>query len=279
MAQQFKGGYELTSVWFDALRDGLAVAGHRATSDTLTAASLRVAYFGDLFRPAGALAAGEPPFSAADIRPGLEQDLLAELYKAAIEHDPSLAPPPGSMGSGRVAVQVMVERLLRSATFARMAQRGFIGNLKQVTAFLTDCSVKESALVRVHEEVSDDTRVLIGHSLGSVVAYEYLCRQQPPSIELLVTLGCPLGIPNLVFDRLTPPPAMGRGAWPGTVARWVNVADPDDIVALRKQLAPLFPAPLGQAVEDHLVDNGDQPHAVSRYLNAAPTGAALGRAL
>lgn len=279
MAQQFKGGYELTSVWFDALRDGLAVAGHRATADTLSAATLRVAYFGDLFRPAGALAAGEPPFSAADIRPGLEQDLLAELYKAAIETDPSLAPPPGSMGSGRVAVQVMVERLLRSATFARMAQRGFIGNLKQVTAFLTDCSVKESALVRVHEEVSDDTRVLIGHSLGSVVAYEYLCRQQPPSIELLVTLGCPLGIPNLVFDRLTPPPATGRGAWPGTVARWVNVADPDDIVALRKQLAPLFPAPLGQAVEDHLVDNGDQPHAVSRYLNAAPTGAALGRAL
>jgi hypothetical protein len=279
MAQQFKGGYELRSVWFDALRDGLAGAGHGATADALAAASLRVAYFGDLFRPTGALAAGEPPFSTADIRPGPEQDLLAELYEAAIEHEPSLAPAPGSMGSERVAVQVMLERLLRSATFSRVAQRGFIGNLKQVTAFLTDCSVKESALVRVHEEVTGDTRVLIAHSLGSVVAYEYLCRYQPPSIELLVTLGCPLGIPNLVFDRLTPAPARGRGAWPGTVAGWVNVADPDDIVALRKQLAPLFPASQGRAVEDYLIDNGDQPHAISRYLNAAPTGAALGRAL
>ena len=85
--------------------------------------------------------------------------------------------------------------------------------------------------------------MLIGHSLGSVVAYEYVCRYRPPSVELLVTLGSPLGIPKLVFDRLTPVPADGAGAWPGPVAGWVNVADPDDIVALRKQLAGLFPGP------------------------------------
>ena len=279
IAQQFKGGYELGSVWFDALRDGLAAAGCGATADTLTPASLRVAYFGNLFRPTGAMPAGEPPFSATDIRPGPEQALLAELYEAAIEEDPSLAPPAGAMGAGRVAVQVMLERLLQSATFARVAQRGFIGNLRQVTAFLADRSVKESVLARINEEVSGDTRVLVGHSLGSVVAYEYLYRYQPPSIELLVTLGCPLGIPNLVFDRLTPAPANGRGAWPGMVAGWVNVADPDDIVALRKQLAPLFSTPQGEAVEDHLVDNGDEPHAISRYLNAVPTGAALGGVL
>ena len=82
---------------------------------------------------------------------------------------------------------------------------------------------------------------VIGHSLGSVVAYEYLCRYQPASVELLVTLGSPLGIPNLVFDRLTPAPSSGAGAWPGAVADWVNVADPDDIVALRKHLAAAVP--------------------------------------
>ena len=121
---------------------------------------------------------------------------------------------------------------------------------------------------------------MIGHSLGSVVAYEYLCRYQPSSVELLVTLGSPLGIPNLVFDRLTPAPAGGAGAWPGTVAGWVNVADPDDIVALRKQLAGLFPGPRrGTAVDDRLVDNGDQPHAIDRYLNARQTGSALGHVL
>lgn len=95
-----------------------------------------------------------------------------------------------------------------------------------------------------------------------------------------MTLGSPLGIPNLVFDRLTPAPAGGAGAWPGAVAGWVNVADPDDVVALRKQLAGLFPGPGGgTAVDDRLVHNGDQPHAVDRYLNARETGSALGHVL
>jgi hypothetical protein len=280
IAQQFKGGYQLGTVWFDALRDGLAAAGYRAAGDALAPGDLQVAYFGDLFRPTGALAAQEPPFSAADVQPGPERDLVTELYRAAVAQDPSLGPPAGAMGPGRAAVQVMLERLLRSSTFARVAQRAFIGNLKQVTRFLTDRSAKDLALARVREEVGQGTRVLIGHSLGSVVAYEYVCRYRPPSVELLVTLGSPLGIPGLVFDRLTPVPADGRGAWPGSVAGWVNVADPNDFVALRKQLARLFPGPSpGQAVNDRLVDNGDQPHAIDRYLNARQTGSALGDVL
>ena len=280
IAQQFRGGYQLGTVWFDALRDGLATAGYRPTADALTPADLRVAYFGDLFRPGGAMAVQEPPFSAADVQPGPERDLLIELYQAAVAQDRSLGPPAGAMGPGRAAVQVMLERLLRSATFARVAQRAFIGNLKQVTRFLGDRLVKDLVLARVHEQMGESTRVLIGHSLGSVVAYEYVCRYQPPSVRLLVTLGSPLGIPGLVFDRLTPIPADGRGAWPGAVAGWVNVADPNDIVALRKQLAELFPGPSpSKAVDDRLVDNGDQPHAVDRYLNARQAGSALGDVL
>lgn len=184
------------------------------------------------------------------------------------------------MGRGVAAVQVMVERLLRSDTFAGVAQRAFIRDLKQVSSFLNDPSVKEAVLARVGEWVDADTRVLIGHSLGSVVAYEYLCRYQPSSVELLVTLGSPLGIPNLVFDRLTPCPVAGAGTWPGEVVTWVNVADPGDVVALRKDLAPLFPGRSGgKAVSDRRVDNGNEPHAVDRYLNASPTGSALGELL
>jgi hypothetical protein len=280
IAQQFRGGYQLQTVWFDALRDGLTAAGYWAAADALAPGDLRVAFFGDLFRPGGAMAAQEPPFSAADVQPGLEHDLLAELYRAAVGQDPSLGPPVGSMGPGRVAVQVMVERLLRSETFAKVAQQAFIGNLKQVTRFLTDRSVKQLVLDRVNEQMGEGTEVLISHSLGSVVAYEYLCQYRPPSVKLLVTLGSPLGIPNLVFDRLTPVPAEHRGAWPGAVAGWVNVADPNDVVALRKQLAGLFPGPSqGQTIDDRQIDNGDQPHAIDRYLNARQTGSALGDVL
>ena len=279
VAQQFTGGYRLGSLWYDALRDGLAAAGYRRAADRLVPADLRVAFFGDLFRPAGAMAAREPPYSAADIEAGLERDLLVEFYLAAVEHEPALGAPEGSMGRVGVSSQVMLERLLRSRAFARVAQRAFIGNLKQVTGFLTSEPVKNLVIERVHEQVDDGTRVLIGHSLGSVAAYEYLCRYQPPSVELLVTLGSPLGIPHLIFDRLTPAPVGGVGAWPGTVAGWTNVADPDDVVALRKQLAGLFSYAGRHEVEDRLVDNSDQPHAVDRYLSAKETGSAVGNVL
>jgi hypothetical protein len=116
--------------------------------------------------------------------------------------------------------------------------------------------------------------------LGSIVAYEFMTRFAPPQVELLITLGSPLGIPNLVFDRLTPAPVDGVGAWPGAASRWVNVADKNDVVALRKKLAPLFAATNVEAVvEDHLVDNGKDPHGIGPHLNALPTGQALGAAL
>jgi hypothetical protein len=73
---------------------------------------------------------------------------------------------------------------------------------------------------------------------------------------------------------------MGAGAWPSGLPGWVNVADPDDVVALRKELAGLFPgrAP-GVALDDRSVDNGDEPHAVDRYLNAKQAGSAIGDVL
>ena len=56
---------------------------------------------------------------------------------------------------------------------------------------------------------------MVGHSLGSVVAYEALCAHPEWPVRALVTLGSPLGIRNLIFDRLVPAPAAGdsgRGA-------------------------------------------------------------------
>jgi hypothetical protein len=279
IGQQFRGGYQLATAWFDAVRDGLRLAGFGEVAAGLTAGDLRVSFFGDLFRPSGAMAGQGPPYTAAHISSDAERDLLAAWYEAAVAQDESLGQPTGALGAGRASVQVMLAGLARWRAAARVAERAFIGDLKQVIAFLHDPQVKENVLARVQAEMASDTRVLIGHSLGSVVAYEYLCSYQPPGVELLITAGSPLGIPNVVFDQLTPPPVIGTGTWPGTVASWVNVADPDDIVALRKDLAPLFPGPAGQQVSDRRVDNGNEPHAGERYLNTRETGSALGDVL
>lgn len=93
------------------------------------------------------MAAGDPPYTAADLQPGLERDLLAVFFKAAVDQEPTLAPSEGGMAAGRVAALVMLNRLARSKTFARVAQRAFIGNLKQVSAFLTDPAMKQNVLI------------------------------------------------------------------------------------------------------------------------------------
>lgn len=91
--------------------------------------------------------------------------------------------------------------------------------------------------------------------------------------DVLVTLGSPLGIPNLIFDALTPKPENGVGAWPN-VKQWFNIADKGDIVALEKNLAPLF-----GSVIDELVHNGWTSHLVTNYLTARETGQAIATGL
>ena len=95
-----------------------------------------------------------------------------------------------------------------------------------------------------------------------------------------VTLGSPLGIPNVIFDQLVPQPAAGRGVWPKRIAKWTNVSDDGDIVALVKKLGPLFG---GVLVDSELIDirihNGATAHDVKPYLTAAETGAAICHAL
>ena len=112
----------------DALRGGLEAAGHRATADRVYDSDVRVAFYGDLFRPSGAMG-GTAPFTASDIKPGPERGLLEAWYAAALDKEPALGPPPDAMGAGRVAVQVMLDRLLRSRPLAGVAKRAFIGNL------------------------------------------------------------------------------------------------------------------------------------------------------
>ena len=115
----------------------------------LAPADVRVAFFGDLFRPPGTMAAAEPPYLGCGYRARPGTGPADGVLEAAVAQDPLAGRAGGGDGPGQGRVQVMLERLARSATFARVAQRAFIGNLKQVTAFLTDPAVKQDVLARV----------------------------------------------------------------------------------------------------------------------------------
>ncbi|MDX3842035.1 hypothetical protein [Streptomyces europaeiscabiei] len=84
--------------------------------------------------------------------------------------------------------------------------------------------------------------VVVAHSLGSVVAYELLHELAGElNVELFLTLGSPLALPNAIFHRLDPGPVQGRGTKPPSVRQWVNIADIGDFVAIPKgELARVF---------------------------------------
>ena len=105
-----------------------------------------------------------------------------------------------------------------------------------------------------------------------MVAYEatFFLNQTLP---LLVTLGSPLGLQNIVYQRPQPP------VFPGKVLRWMNIADADDLVAAEPNLEILFGAgkPDGAVFEGgYTVDNGAEPHNSSFYLGKKEVGAAVG---
>jgi pimeloyl-ACP methyl ester carboxylesterase len=158
------------------------------------------------------------------------------------------------------------------------AERFVRRSLAQVTRYFTDEMIRAAALESVLKLLDANTNVMIGHSLGSVVAYAavHLIKQPLP---LLITLGSPLGLQNIVYQRLRPQPP----TFPPNVQRWVNVADRDDFIAAEPHLEGLFSlAPETVFEAGYTVDNGADPHNANFYLGKAqvgkPTGEALGGA-
>jgi hypothetical protein len=266
IAQEYEGPQSLASEWLPRLQDGVTLAGGSLAADDFV-----MAYYGDMFRPAGAMAGGFPPLKEKDLN---EEDaqLLELLWRKAARVDPNVPSPDAEvMGRTPQWVKSALNALSHSTFFAGLAKRVMIGTVKQVQLYFSDPTVRARAVNSVGAVVTDETRVVIGHSLGSVVAFEAMCAAKPEwQVHTLITLGSPLGIRNLVFDRLEPPPVKGRGARPASLRDWVNVAAPGDLVALVQNLAERF-----DGVTDVGIDTGSKAHDVKPYL----THKAVGRAV
>jgi hypothetical protein len=119
--------------------------------------------------------------------------------------------------------------------------------------------------------------VVLGHSLGSVVAYEVV-RQLDQPLPLFVTLGSPLGLETIIYQKLEPQPP----GFPPQVGRWVNVADRDDFIAAEPDLTAMFSGgmPPGATFQGgYTVDNGAEPHKAGFYLTKVEVGLPIGQTL
>ena len=114
------------------------------------------------------------------------------------------------------------------------------GDLTQVRRYQRDDELARDVLGRVQEALdASRPRVMIGHSLGSIVAYEALCMIPDHGIRTLVTVGSPLGLRS-VEAALRPAAHQTMPGLPTGVSTWVGVYDEHDPVALRRPAAALL---------------------------------------
>lgn len=92
--------------------------------------------------------------------------------------------------------------------------------------------------------------LLIGHSLGSVIAYDTLWelsheeRHENARVSLLMTLGSPLASP-MILRGVQGARLSGRKRYPEIVDRWQNFSARGEITALHPRLGPYY----GEMVE------------------------------
>jgi len=230
------GPHELKARWLPAVRDGLWHHGIEIDD-----ADVAVCFYGDLFRR----------------KPGTEEEQRLEQSRAGIASALSDL-------SGGDAIAALGQAASDAA---------FDRTVDMVAVMTTEPDLRDRLRARIETVVDDGTRVVVAHSLGTVLSYMALCNHPTWSVDTFVTLGSPLASPMLA-GTLDPPLVDGHGVWPGAVRRWVNVRAVGD-----KAAAVALGDTFGPRVEEFLVDNGHRAHAPEPYLNADITGQAIAAAL
>lgn len=142
----------------------------------------------------------------------------------------------------------------------------------EVSRYFTDQDARIRAVSGLAAQIREwRPRVLIAHSLGSVVAYESLWADASLEVETLLTLGSPLAMPDIVYQRLAH--HAGTRRRPPGVRRWINIADRGDVIAIP-------PGGISQRFEQLAADLSDSIHAfdfhrATNYLACSTTTAAL----
>ena len=133
-----------------------------------------------------------------------------------------------------------------------------------VFLYLTVDSVRVEVERRVELAFSAQTKVVIGHSLGSIVAYNILRRpnKSKAPAPLFVTLGSPLGV-RAVLRLLRRTDSL---SYPDEIRGWVNAYDTRDVVALRPISELDFPSGRIRNYPD-VKNSSNDPHSISGYLS------------
>lgn len=300
IAQEQETADSLEKDWIPALAGGIRVAGFPELADRISrsrngeeSVDIRMAAYGDLFLTSGAMGSDEDLDELDAAQLALAEALAGEWLIRAAEraehpdHDTAVLElgflDPAHEVQGW---QAQIGRpMISAATQISWLARGTMAvaeclkkSLRQSTLYMTDLALREQIQNRVLAHVGPETKIIIGHSLGSVIAYEIAATNLTAPLPLLLTLGSPLGLRSIIYDRLTPQPP----AFPALVHRWVNIADLDDLIAAEPDLTALFERnrPADAILESGwTVKNGAKPHDGEYYLGKQEAGRPIAETL
>jgi hypothetical protein len=132
---------------------------------------------------------------------------------------------------------------------------------RDVFLYTTRAGVRDEIDRIVAAKLTEQPTVVIGHSLGTVVAYSVLCTDRRSlQVPLLVTVGSPLAV-RAIRDQFRPLRS------PAPVAAWYNAFDPRDVVALYPLDAGNFPVQPAIVNNDSVRNSTDNRHGIVGYLD------------
>jgi hypothetical protein len=252
----------------EAVRFGL----QRIGSPHFATIPVSLAFYGDHWRPdAGELdiAADSAMASPTDLQQAITGDILSSADASpAFAGD---APESSDFATLNGLATLLDQHLHLGDAVVRFF-------LDDVESYFGNDRLRGLALDRVEEAVTaaGDDVILLGHSLGSVVTYDFLRERPGRRVVGFITLGSPLGLPT-VRRRIA------ARQFPADPARWVNVLDPRDLVTGREPLRGHYPSADGRAVEDRETEGMapgitdlTAPHDGKVYLSSVALARALG---
>lgn len=120
--------------------------------------------------------------------------------------------------------------------------------------------IREMLKQQLRPLLEADARILlIGHSLGSVIAYDTLWElsheeKLPGKIDMFLTLGSPLGM-DYVQHRLLGAYNTGADKYPTNIKHWENLSSVGDITSLNKlfheEFAEMIELGIVEDIHDH----------------------------
>lgn len=266
-SQEFRDPADLIREWRAGLNAGLTRSDRRPLLDE----PITFPFYGnELYRVTAALARSgaslqlealpadrnEPgplhPDTSAEVGQ-LERDLIAEMASAASVRPVHLEGLDDllSWGPARNALNWL-------ARTTRVDQTIISTYLKDVAVYLIHAREPILQIVRdsIQKVPTTTPLVLVTHSLGTVVARDLLddldLRRRT---RLWVCAGSPLGL-DAVQKNLKTKGAVNPGV------PWLSAYDVNDIVALGNPLHRTWGSPL----TDVEVENGQEPHSITKYL-------------